>query len=155
MRKEYSIGLAPGTTAATADHAILQIWNPSSTVTIQVTQIHLVKITATGLNVVQIRRSSARGTAGSTVTPTIVNDADRDLAPPSGVLMDLAAFSAQPTLEALMLASWAIPASIGSGVMLVAPGEGWDVKPGAGLVLAQVNAVASDVGGRANVYWRE
>jgi hypothetical protein len=155
MRRDYSISVAPGTTAATAEHAISSIWNPSSSIPIWVQQIHVVKITALGMNVLQVRRATARGTPGSTITPTIVNDQDRDLAPPSGVLIDLAAFSVQPTLEALLLAGWALPAAIGSGVMWVFPHPGIQVPPGSGLVVAQVNAVASDVGARHTFFWKE
>ena len=152
--ERYTIGVAPGTTAATADHAISQLWNPSSAVTLYLKEIHVVKVTATGLNVLQLRRSTARGTAGSTITPTIVNEYDNALAPPSGALIDLAAFSAQPTLSALNLHSWILPAAIGSGVMWVFE-EPIRIKPGTGIVVTQGNAVASDVGCRHVYTWLE
>jgi hypothetical protein len=150
----FTIGAAPGTTAATIDHAIAQLWNPSSAVHLFVTQVHAVKITATGLNILVLRRSSARGTAGSTITPTAINDHGHRLAPPSGALLDLAAFSVQPTLDALNLFNWALPAAIGSGVIWTFA-EPIRVQAGDGLVLTQGNAVASDVGGRVTFSWME
>lgn len=156
MRKDYSISVAPGNTTATADHTISEIFNNSTSIPIWVTQVHVVKLTAVGINVLRLRRSTAKGTPGSTITPTIVNDHDRDIAPPSGVTIELAAFSVQPTLEALSLGpSWILPAAVGSGVMWVFAGEGIQVPPTTGLCVTQENAIASDVGSKHNYFWSE
>lgn len=89
----------------------------------------------------RLRRSTARGTAGSTVTPDIDNHSGRAVAPVSGVLLDLAAFSAQPTLAAAELGpDFESAAAAANAFMYDIPG-GIVIPPGTGLVIAQVAAV--------------
>lgn len=90
---------------------------------------------------IELRRMSARGTAGSTVTPAIQQHDARELAPPSGALLDLATYSAQPTVEAGGLMAWVLGAVIGSGFIYPIP-RGIRVKPGAGLVMVTRAAIA-------------
>jgi hypothetical protein len=128
-------------TAATADHAIAQLWNPHSTQRIKVIQIAVFKTTAgTAGDAFRLRRSTARGTAGSTVTPNIESHSERAIAPPSGMLLDLAAFSVQPTLASGEVGpGWVAAAFAASGIMYPVPG-GIVIPPGTGLVIAQVAA---------------
>lgn len=133
-------------TAATANHVAAAIWNPHASARIKVTEIHICTTTAGAANI-SIQRSTTRGTPGSTITPTIASASQRDLVAPSGAVLDLAAFTAQPTLEAPSLRRWNLPAAVGAGVILVFP-EGVIVGPGAGLCIATPTAVifpASDI----------
>jgi hypothetical protein len=81
-------------------------------------EIHWFKTVATVDNIA-VRRTSAKGTAGTTVTPNSSNSASGRLAPPSGATLELATFSAQPTLLAssvdMLRANF--PAAIASGAM--------------------------------------
>ncbi|HYT45042.1 MAG TPA: hypothetical protein VEP90_22130, partial [Methylomirabilota bacterium] len=92
---------------------------------------------------VRLRRITARGTAGSTVTPGISNDSKRGAAPVSGYLLDLAAFTVQPTLDTVdMGIGFTFSAVQGSGLVYPIPG-GIEIGPGAGLACIQVPATAS------------
>lgn len=131
-------------TAATIDHAIAALWNPHASIRLKVAAIHVFKQGAGAADEPVIRRSTTRGTAGSTITPTNVNDFERVTAPPSGALLDLAAFSAQPTLEALGLHGAVIASAVGSGLMWVFS-EPLEVPAGNGLVLTTGVALAYPV----------
>lgn len=130
-------------TAAAADNAIAQIWNPSSSKSIFVREIHVFKTGAGAADIPRIRRSSARGTASTSYTLDATNHADHAAAPVSGMIHDLA-FSAQPTflgtsLRGLM--GGLTPGSIGAGLMWVfeTPVQ---VKAGNGLVIVTGSALA-------------
>ena len=134
----YSVRGTTAATVATAGHAIAQLWNPHATQRITVSKIAIFKRGAgTSGDALEVRRSTARGTAGSTVTPGITQDENRTVAPVSGALLDLAAFTAQPTLEAGGLDGWGAAAVTGSGVIIPV---NFVIPPGAGLVLAQIAA---------------
>ena len=93
----------------------------------------------------RLRRISARGTAGSTVTPNISNDSRIAVAPVSGVLLDLAAYSVQPTLLASSVdfgLGFTFAAAVASGFVYPIPG-GIEIGPGAGVAFIQVPATAS------------
>ncbi len=130
-------------TAATADHAIAQIWNPHATQRIKVVEFSVFKQGGAGTagDSFRFRRTSARGTAGSTVTPGIEHHIERAVAPVSGFLLDLAAFTVQPTLVAgsEIPPGWTAPAVQGAGIVKPFPG-GIVVPPGTGLVIVQVAA---------------
>lgn len=148
MMSEIRVSGRTVATAATANHVAAQIWNPHATLRITVTEMHCA-ITTAGLANLGLARSTARGTAGSTITPAIQNEAGREVAPPSGLLLDLAAFTVQPTLDSstLYLDRWNLPAAIGAGVILPFV-PGLVIPPGAGLCLLTPPAVifpASDV----------
>jgi hypothetical protein len=150
----FSIGGRTVATAATANHAAAELWNPSATKGIYVTQIAWSKTVATADNI-GIVRSSARGTARSTVTPAQQNDADYQAAPPSGAVLDLSVFSVQPTLisATAFMFRWNLPAAIGSGFILPLPDPIF-VPAGTGLVILTPAAVIlqpADV----TYFWRE
>lgn len=128
-------------TVATADHAIFQVWNPHSTQRIKLIQWSIFKeAVGTAADGLRFRRSTARGTAGSTVTPDIDTHSERAIAPPSGFLLDLAAFSAQPTLDASELGQgWVASAVAASGGVFAIPG-GIVIPPGTGIVAIQTKA---------------
>ena len=71
----HSVRGATAATAATADHAICALWNASSSRRIVVRELGIFKTGAgTAADSLYLSRISARGTAGSTVTPDIDND---------------------------------------------------------------------------------
>ncbi len=129
-------------TAATADHGICALWNPHSTQRIVVTEISLSAVAAPGAAAgVELRRISARGTPGSTVTPAIQQHSERAVAPVSGALLDLATYTVQPTAEAGGLWGWVLGAVIGCGFIYPIP-KGFVIGPGAGLALVTRAAIA-------------
>jgi hypothetical protein len=93
----YGVAGRSGTTAATIDHCYGALFNPHATKDIFVILATYAKIT--GSQTTYAQRTSTRGTVGSTVTPDIDNDFDRLLAPISGAVLDLAAYSVQPTRQ--------------------------------------------------------
>jgi hypothetical protein len=139
-------------TAATIDHALAQLWNPSTAYRLRVKEVWVFKQAAGAADEPVLRRATARGTAGSTVTPTIVNNDERALAPPSGALLDMAAFTVQPTLEALGVAGGVLPAAIGTGYMWIF--QNLVVPPGNGLVITTGIALAFPVS-RVTFLWDE
>lgn len=137
---DYIVGGRTAATAATANHVGASLWNPHASIPMRITEIAWAKTVATADNLA-IMRITARGTAGSTVTPTIVNDVFRGVAPPSGALLDLAAFTGQPTLDgAVYMHRWNLPAAVGAGIFwaLRTP-----IRVPAGTGLALVTPVAT------------
>jgi hypothetical protein len=132
-------------TAATADHCAAQLWNPSSTRTIYVTGVSVAQTVATASHLA-LRRSSARGaTPNNTVTPTIANDYERKIIPPSVAVLEMGTFGTQPTLDGPALFRWNHPAAISAGFMV--PFETKDVQgiailPGAGITISTPLATA-------------
>jgi hypothetical protein len=139
----YTVRGKSAATAATADHAVCGFWNPHSTQRIKVVSVSIFTAAApTGVPELRLRRTTATGTAGSTVTPNISNHSIRGIAPVSGALLHLAAYSVQPTLEASAVDfgfGWFAPLVAGSGIVYPIPG-GIEIGPGAGIALIQVAA---------------
>lgn len=144
----YTVRGRNAATAATADHAIAQLWNPHASQRIKVINFTVFKTAAgTGGDALRLKRSTARGTAGSTVTPDIDNHSERAVAPVSGALLDLSAFSAQPTLDASELGPEFVAAAFAAaGIVYAIPG-GIVVPFGTGLVLAQTAATIWPISG--------
>lgn len=134
MLRYAASGVMTAATAATIDSGIGILWNASTTRRIGLKRIQALKTVSTGTpaQAVKLRRVSARGTPGATVTPTIVSDYDRALAPASAAVLDLALYSVLPTLEASDLdAVWA-HAAIGAGFSWTFDTPLW-INPGAGV----------------------
>ena len=131
----FSVGGRTAATAATANHAAATLWNASSTKGVYVTQISWAKTVGTADNI-GIVRATARGTAGSTVTPAQQNDSDYQAAPPSGCLLDMAAYSVQPTLASATayMFRFNLAAAVGAGFILPLPDPIF-IPAGAGLVI--------------------
>lgn len=139
----YSSRVRTVATAATADLAVAALWNASSSVRIVVHEAWVCTnaAPATGASI-YLRRITARGTAGSTVTLTIENDSERLLAPPSGALLDASSYSVQPTfVTAGVLGGWTLAAAAGAGLILPFP-RGIVIPAGTGLAVVTGNAVA-------------
>jgi hypothetical protein len=147
MASTYYVNVTPAATAATDAHAILQIWNPSTTRTIQLCELSAVfraAAPAAGAGFTT-RRSTARGTAGSTITPTAEHHSRREAAPDSAFVIDLAAFTGQPTLAAGELYPvWGFAAIQNSGLILPLP-RGIEIPPGTGLCFVNAAAIATAV----------
>jgi hypothetical protein len=146
----YYVNGTTAATAATDQHAIFEVWNPSATRTISLLEVQLVAFAAPGAGAGFItRRSTAKGTAGSTVTPTAEHHARRQAVPDSGFTLELAAFTVQPTLAVGDLyPAWVFAAVAASGISLPIP-RGIEIPPGTGIVIVNRAAIAfptSEVG---------
>lgn len=140
----YRVAGKTAATAATLNHAVAGVWNPHATDRVRIQELK-VCITAATACEPTIFRVTARGTPGSTVTPLIAQSDGRDVGPVSGFLLDLAAYTVQPTLDgAVALEKWWLPAAIGAGMMWVF-NDPIVVGPGAGIVLVTGTAVAFPV----------
>jgi hypothetical protein len=145
----YSVRGVSVATAATIDHAIAQIWNPSATKRIEVVEFAYFALTAPAASSgYYLRRSTARGTAGSTATPGLENSYARDAVPDSGFLLDLAVFTVQPTLAAApgMGPGFGLSPVSGSGLFYPIPGIFLTIPPGTGLVLCNRAAAITPAG---------
>lgn len=127
------------------NHAAFGLWNPHSSLLIKVLEIILTTNDFGGSKWSgAFRRTTERGTPGSTVTPDISNSSRRGAAPASGLLLDLAAYSVQPTLESDDWGSVIIASgSNRGGVHRFRFGTGLYIPPGAGMALISVEADSS------------
>lgn len=142
--KTFETSGASAATAAAADNAVAQLWNPSSGKRIVVQEIHIAKTTAGAADRPKLRRTSARGTASATVTPGAAQDNSGDqVAPVSGFLLDLA-FSVQPTFKTGDGRQFVIPAAVGAGLMWVCQ-VGIEIAEGEGLAVVTGSALAFPV----------
>lgn len=131
-------------TAATANHCICEIWNPGTVTGRRITCVEgaVFKAGAGAANdSCYWIRTTAKGTPGSTITPTAVNAGENDSAPPSGFTLELAAFTVQPTLAAIGMVGWVAPAVAGAGIWIPFP-RGIVIPSGSGLALVQRAATA-------------
>lgn len=150
----FSVGGRTVLTAATANHAGATLWNPSTSKSLYVTQLSWAKTAAVADNI-GIVRSTARGTAGSSVATAQQNDFDFDAAPPSGAVLDLAVYPVQPTLASATayMIRWNLPAAIGSGVIMPFPDQ-IEIPAGTGLTIVTPPAVALQAAD-VTFWWRE
>lgn len=138
----YSVRGFTAATAATADHAIFSVWNPDSLKRITLVEMGLFKAGAGAANdSLYVCRITTRGTAGSTVTPDADNAWQGDDVPASGFLLDLAAFSAQPTKASPNLFGWVASAVAASGFIWPTP-RGIAIPAGTGIAIVQRAATA-------------
>ena len=149
----YYIGEAVAALGA-SDQVWLNLWNPHASIALRVFLIVLVKrATGTGIYSAEIRRSTVRGTAGVTETPSAEHHVDRLVAPPSGAVVDAAVFTTPPTMSASVFVKWQASGRPGGGLIWHVPIDdenGIDlsqtiiVPGGTGLALAQVAAGATE-----------
>jgi len=132
---QWSIGGRSAATAATANHVGALFWNPATTKGVWVTALSLFQTTAIVSNP-SLKRATVLGSApAATYVPTIANDHNRLIAPPSGSVLHMGVFGGQPTLEGSDLFKANIPAAIGSGFMMPFPGRGIYVPAASGLAI--------------------
>lgn len=152
----YSANGRNAATAGTADHAVWALWNPHATQRIKLVSFSQFANTAPAAGWAgRLRRITARGTAGSTVTPVITAHSTHGAAPVSGALLDLAAYSVQPTLDTApdQGLRFTFAAVAASGIVYPIPG-GIELPPGAGIAFIQIPATAS-VAFDISVSWLE
>jgi len=94
----YSVGGRSAATTATINNAAAQLWNPHATKSIKLSEIWVAKTVGTADNHI-LYPTIVRGTPGSTITPDVDNHFQRQYAPGSGALLDLGAFTVQPTIQ--------------------------------------------------------
>jgi len=142
MTSRYQCAGRSTATGASADKVIGMLWNPHASKPLWVREIWYAKTVATA-DYIEVSRATAVGTGpNSTVTPDIDNDRDRMLAPGTGALEYMGVYATtDPTLATPPLARYALPAAIGSGVVLVfdppvrvAAGEGLAVATAAATI---------------------
>lgn len=149
----YSIGGRSVITAATANHVGAALWNPSANVQLSVFEVHWFKTAAVADNIA-LARITTRGTAGSSIVVNANNNFGRNKsAPLSGAILDLAAYTVQPTVADRNFYRNNLPAAIGAGVAYVFRRE-WVIAPGEGLAILTPVAVALQVGD-VSFYWEE
>ena len=142
MNGVYSVRGRTVATAATLDHGVATLWNPHATQRLVVYEVGLCAAAAPAAGAsFYLRRATARGTAGSTVTPGIQHNFARGVVPPSGALLDLATYTVQPTFEAAGFMGWVLAAVAASGIIVPIP-RGIEVPPGAGLSIVTAAGVA-------------
>ena len=90
------VGVRTNATAATTNVQAAVLWNPHATIRLRVYEISWFKTVATADNLALLR-VTGRGTPTTTATPTIENETDRAVAPPSGAVVDTA-WSTGPTI---------------------------------------------------------
>ena len=139
----YSVRGFTAATAATADHCIAELWNPDSLKRIKVLETGLFKAGAGAANdSIYICRTTAKGTAGSELTPAAANAWANDDVPSSGALLELSAFSVQPTkASAPFMFGWVAAAVAASGFIWPTP-RGIEIAAGTGLAIVQRAATA-------------
>ena len=131
-------------TAATVGASACALWHPHTTLWLVVHEVTLFATTAPAAgSTVVLQRITARGTASTTVTPTIANDTQNGAAPSSGALLDLA-YTAQPTVQPTSVtnAMWGymLPVVAGSGFEKPFP-ESLRIPPLGGLAVLAGAAV--------------
>jgi hypothetical protein len=135
----HSAGGRTVATGATANISACALWNPHASSRVWVTEISWAKTVATVDNPMLIR-TTTRGTQVVTVTPDIDNSYERDIATPTGVLIDVD-YSAEPTQAGPHLKVWNCPAAIGSGYIWRFDPPGICVPFGTGLAVGTIQAV--------------
>lgn len=118
-RNKYYAGVRTVATAATLRAPAVICWNPAAAARIECYEAWLATSVGTAFNL-SLTRATARGTASTTSTPAAGNAIENDVAPPSGFLVDTA-WSVAPTISAVDLIRWNIPATVGAGVILPFP----------------------------------
>lgn len=100
QRKSRTFTVAGRTTSTggnTNDDCYGMLWNPSTSRSLWVTEI-IWQAAATGATQgAKIRSATGRGTAGSTVTPDLDNDWEREITPATGAVLDLGDYSVEPS----------------------------------------------------------
>lgn len=129
-------------TAATDQHVICAIWNPHATKRCVVREFSCVAFAAPGAGAgFLVRRSTTRGTEGSSVTVAAVHSLESPgTVSLTGFILGLAAYTAQPTITTGDLDGWVFAAVTASGIIKPYP-EGIEVGAGSGLVIVNRAAI--------------
>jgi hypothetical protein len=134
----YSVAVDTIATSAATDQAACEFWNPHGSAPLAVTRITIYGQSTTA-HFISLRRTTAQGTAGITITPDLDNAYDRLAAPHTGVTLGHQ-FSVQPTLVATFLTRRGNGDEIGFPVIMDFPVP-VTVPAGTGLALVSVDGV--------------
>ena len=126
-------------TSGNIGDCIGQLWNDDATETITVVEFWVWRGGLTG-NRVEMCRSTARGTAGSTVTPDADNAWDNLAGPTTSVLLDLPSFTTDPTVAGPALMNWNNATGTDSMGIAWATAGGINVPPGTGIAFLSLTA---------------
>jgi hypothetical protein len=132
-------------TAATQGAVAANLWNPHASNRVKLYVVSFYKTVATA-DFTALARTTARGTATTTTTPSLENSYRRDTANFSGVVLDTA-WSVAPTVAAVATYGyrWVGPAAIGSGFSYPFIQE-FIIPPSTGLALVASQAVILNAG---------
>ena len=145
MPNRYAVAGRSADTAATADQCGAHLWNPSSTRSIFVREVHAVQIGATASNLGLIRTTTIGTTPGTTVTPDADNAFNRQATPPSASVLYLATFATYPVVAAPYLYRANTPAAGGIATLWIMGDEPIHVPAGTGLgVATPIAAILQD-----------
>ena len=137
MPNRYGASGDSTATAASADEVAANLWNPSSTKSIYVREVHCFSQTATACIPGLARTTSAGTTPAATVTPDVDSAFDHRIAPASGVLLYMGTYaSTEPVVSTPYLTRAHLPAAVGAGMMWSFLDEPIEVLPGKGLAVA-------------------
>lgn len=126
-------------TDAAANSILAQLWNPSSTRSIEVVRCSVGKTAAGGNEELGPVRTSARGaTPGSTITPGIAQHHGRAVAPPSGAVIETSNFATEPTIDGVNIAERVMAIALIAWTMVWQFPEPILVLPGAGFAIAEL-----------------
>jgi hypothetical protein len=144
-RRRFGIGARAAATPATANACHGVLWNSHATMDIYVRQITTARLTTVGSEANYAQRVSARGTpAGGAFVADIDNDFERLAAPISGTLLDVAAYSVEPTRSG---SAWfrlmTSQPLVGPTQELYFDGDGLRIPASTGLGVFQVAATAT------------
>ena len=141
----YMVGGRGVVTSTTQYDPEAVLWNASTVKDLYLTEVGWSSSAATTANIALIR-TTTRGTPGSTVTPDIDNDRDRLLAPASGALLDLGAFTGTlPTTAGPSMGLALLPNVAGSQFVAVFRPP-IRIPAGTGLAMATSQAAALGAG---------
>jgi hypothetical protein len=135
----FSVRGFSATSANVANGALGGFWNPDSVQRVKVLEVSVFQAALTGVvSKKYLVRTTTRGTAGSTITPDADNAWEEEDIPASGALLDLAAYSVEPTLASPpMFGMCLVGASslgAGFGYVWLMPSGLW-LPPGTGLAI--------------------
>jgi len=153
----YAAVIRTGNTEAVADHAIWAVWNPHSTQRVKLIAFTMMQAEAMSAGTAaRFRRTTARGTPGSSVSADQSNHSIFGVAPASGLVLDAGPFSVQPTFDGTsdLAPGIVFTTSQGGGIRYYEFPGGIEIGPGSGLACVQVAATAL-AGFQVGVWWLE
>ena len=142
--REFSVTGRGLTSTAAANECACNLWNPHSVRSLWVIEFMFSRDSnPSAIDVLRLCRTTTQGTAGSTVTPDLDNDFEREVTPNTGASLGLSNFSVEPTLQTPELYSLAFELTGEHQFMnWVFPDQGIRVGPGTGLGLFSTGAIA-------------
>lgn len=148
-------GVAAATAGSVAHETVFVLWNPDSLKRIYLLEFHVWR-GGNNQSRAWLRRTTTRGTPGSTITPDADNAWDSNLAPGSGALLDLSSYTSEPTKaspEFLSIIFAAVTGGQGMGFVWSNP-RGIMIPPGTGVGMTMPISTAGSAA-EVSVVWEE